>query len=116
MQVSVESEMALRRGLLDLAFDASRLRFVRVEPGGLLAAADKNAALRASAPEGSGRMSLIFSASGDVRGTGELARITFQVTAPGTPTLRLEAVSFTNSAGQVVQARLPPPLSLSPAR
>jgi general secretion pathway protein D len=114
--VSVDTDMALRRGLLDFAFDAARLRFQRVEPGALLAAADKSAALRASAPAGLGRMSLSFTAGADVRGTGELAKLTFEVIAAGAPTLRLEAVSFTNSAGQVVQAQLPPPLSLAPGK
>ena len=118
IQVSVETETALRRGLLDFAFDASRVQFLRVEPGALLAAADKDAALRASSPAGSGRMSLIFSANGDVRGTGELAKLTFQLTgaASSVPTLRLEAVSFTNVAGQVIQAQMPPPLSFAPPR
>jgi hypothetical protein len=44
------TERALRSGLLDFAFDPSRLKFVRAEPGALLAGADKDAAFRANAP------------------------------------------------------------------
>ena len=63
-------------------------------------------------------MSLLFSAGADVRGTGELAKVTFQVIGnqPAAAAMKLEAVSFTNAAGQVIQAQLPPPLSLAPAR
>src|SRR6185295_16402351 len=49
--VRVETGQGLRSGLLDFAFDPSRLRFVRAQAGALLAAADKAAALKASAPE-----------------------------------------------------------------
>ncbi len=118
LQVTLESEAALRSGLLDFAFDPSRLKFVRAEPGALLAAADKDAAFRANAPEALGRLNLNFTSKGDLKGTGELARITLQVVgaAAGAPTLRLEAINFTSAAGQVVSAQLPPPLSLSLTR
>jgi len=42
-----------------------------------------------------------------------LARFTFQAMgAPGTPAMRLEAVSLTDSAGKVLTAQIPPPLAL----
>lgn len=116
--VSIETETALRSGLLDFAFDPSRLKFVRAEAGALLAAADKQGAFRANAPEALGRLNLSFSSKGEVKGSGQLAKITMQVlgTAAGAPTVRLEALSFTNAAGQVVSAQLPPPLSLQLTR
>jgi general secretion pathway protein D len=118
LQVSLDTETALRSGLLDFAFDPSRLKFVRAEPGAMLAAADKDAAFRANAPEALGRLNLSFTSKGDLKGAGELARVTLQVvgTAAGAPTLRLEALNFTSAAGQVVSAQLPPPLSLSLTR
>lgn len=118
LQVSLETEAALRGGLLDFAFDPSRLKFVRAEPGALLAAADKDAGFRANAPEALGRLNLSFTSKADLKGSGELAKITLQVigAAAGAPTLRLEALSFTSATGQVVQAQAPPPLSLSLTR
>jgi hypothetical protein len=112
--VSVETEAALRSGLLDFAFDPSRLKFVRAEPGALLVAADKEAAFRANAPEALGRLNLNFAAKGDLKGAGEIAKLTFQVIgqAAGAPTIRLEAASFTSAEGKVVSAQLPPPVSL----
>lgn len=118
LQVSVETAQGLRSGLLDFAFDASRLKFVRAEPGSLLTTADQNAAFRANAPEGLGRLNLNFSSKGDVQGQGELARIRFQATGAvaGMPTIRMEAASFIGTAGQVLSAQLPAPLSLSVGR
>ncbi len=118
LQVSVDSEGALRSGLLDFAFDPSRLKFVRAELGALIAAADKEASFRSNAPEAIGRLNLSFAAKGDIKGQGELARIVFQVVgnAAGAPMIRLEALSFTSDAGKVVSAQLPPPVSLSLTR
>ncbi len=112
VQITVDTAQALRSGLLDLSFDASRLRFIRADPGAHVTS------LRASAPEGVGRASLSVSATGDINGTGELAKVRFQAIGdPSAPrTIRMEAVSFTNSAGQVVVAPLPPMLSLSIAK
>jgi general secretion pathway protein D len=116
--VSLESETALRGGLLDFGFDASRLRFVRAEAGSMLAGADKDAALRTNAPEGLGRLNLNFSTKGDLKGAGELARITLQAlgAAAGPTSFRLEASNLTSSAGQIVASQLPPPVSLSLTR
>jgi len=65
-----------------------------------------------------GRLNLSFTAKGDVKGQGELAKLVFEVigNAAGAPSLRLEAVSFTSDAGKVVSAQLPPPVSLSLTR
>lgn len=114
--VSIESEGAIRRGLLDFAFDASRLRFVRAEAGALAVAADRDAVLRASAPEGGGRVSLSYHSNADLQGSGEFLRLTFQAIGSGTPNVRLEAITFRNSSGEIVRSQLPSPLTLSPSR
>jgi general secretion pathway protein D len=116
--VSLDTGSALRSGLLDFTFDPSRLKFLRAEPGALLAAADKDAAFRASAPEGLGRLSLHFTSKGELKGAGELARLVFQAggQAAGTPMIRLEALSFTGADGKVIAAQLPPPVSLNLTR
>lgn len=118
VQIAIDSNDVLRGGLLDLAFDASRLRFVAAEPGALLGAADANASFRVSAPEGLGRLSVSFTTRNEVRGTGALVKMRFQSTgaAAGTPSLRLEAASLTNTTGQAISAQLPPPATISPAR
>jgi hypothetical protein len=118
LRVSMDTEGALRSGLLDFAFDPSRLKFVRAEPGALIAAADKEASFRSNAPEAMGRLNVSFESKGDVKGQGELAKIVFQVVgaAAGAPIIRLEALSFTSDAGKVVSAQLPPPVSLSLTR
>lgn len=116
--VSLETENAIRAGLLDFAFDPSRLKFVRVESGALLSAADKEAPLRAKAAQGLGRLELSFSSKADLAGKGELARITFLIvgTSAAPPIVRLEALSLSDAAGLVVPAQPPPALRLSITR
>jgi len=118
LEVAVESAVALRSGILDFAFDASRLRFVRAEPGALVAAADKDATFRASAPEGLGRLSVSFTSKADIAGAGELVKLRFQVveTASGPQTIRLEALSFIGAAGQLLAAQPPAPVTVSVSR
>ena len=114
LTVTLETAASLRAGLLDFAFDPSRLKFVRAEPGALLLGADPNAAFRANAPEALGRLNLNFASKAELKGGGELAKITLQAlgVAAGAPTVRVEAASFTSASGQVVQGHAPPPLSL----
>jgi general secretion pathway protein D len=118
LQVLLETDAAVRGGMLDFVFDSSRLRFVRASPGALLAAADKDASFRANAPEALGRLEVTFASKADLKGHGELAQLRFQVlgSAAGTPSIRLEAMSMTGDSGQPVSAPLPPPLSLTLTR
>jgi len=118
VQIGLESAQPARSGLLDFAFDASRLRFVGAEPGALLAEADPTAAFRATAPEGIGRLNINFTSKSDLKGRGELAKLRFQVLdTPGVPpSIRLEAGSITTAAGNVANAQLPAPLVLSVTR
>jgi len=112
IQLAVEAAADLRGGAFDIAYDPSRLEFVRADPGKLLEASP-DAGFRANSPEGMGRLNLSFSGAAGIQGSGELARLTFQAKgAPGTPAMRLEAVSLTDGAGKTLSAQLPPPLSL----
>jgi general secretion pathway protein D len=111
--LTIEGAASLKNGNFDIAYDPSRLQFVRAEPGKLLEASP-DAGFRANSPEGMGRLSLSISGTANIQGSGELARLTFQAMgAPGTPAMRLEAVSLTDNAGKVLTAQIPPPLSLS---
>lgn len=118
VQIGLESPIPARSGLFDFAFDASRLRFVGAEPGALIQDADRSAAFRATAPEGIGRLNLNFASKSDLKGRGELAKLRFQaLDTPGAaPTIRLEAASLTSTAGNVVSAQLPTPLTLNLTR
>ena len=118
VQLGLESAVPARSGLLDFAFDASRLRFIGAEPGALIIGADPSAAFRATAPEGIGRLNISFTSKGDLNGRGELAKLRFQALDAGAtaPTIRLEAASLTSAAGNVVSAQLPAPLTLNVTR
>lgn len=118
LAVRLDTTQALRSGLFDFAFDPSRLKFIRVQPGAILTAVDRAATIKANAPNSMGRLELSFQSKGDMTGQGELARVTFQAvgSAAGAPIIRLEAMSLTNEAGVVVSAQLPPPLRLSLSR
>jgi len=112
IQLTVEAAAGLRNGTFDIAYDPSRLQFVRADPGKLLES-NPDAGFRANSPEGMGRLNLSFSGTANIQGSGELARLTFQAMgAPGTPAIRLEAVSLTDSSGKVLSAQLAPPLVL----
>ena len=117
LAVLIDTNTALRTGLLDFAFDP-RLKFLRAEAGSLLAAADKDTALRVNAPDATGRLEVSFASKVDVIGKGELLRIAFRVGGPGAaaPIVRLEAMSLTDAGGRVVSAQLPPTLRLSLSR
>ena len=110
VELGMDAAAALRTGNIAIGFDAARLRFVRAEPGELLAGAD--AAFRASAAQDLGRLSLAFEAKTDIQGGGAVARLVFQAApeASGSVDLRFEALAITDSAGRVVPTQtLAPP-------
>ena len=111
VQLEMDAAAALRSGSIAIGFDAARLRFVRAEPGELLAGADT--AFRASAAQDLGRLSLAFEAKTDIQGGGAVARLVFQAApeASGGVDLRFEALALTDAAGRVV-----PTQTLAPAR
>jgi hypothetical protein len=117
VQLGMESAAALRGGAIAIAYDGTRLRFVRAEAGDLLSAAGGDAALRASA-DAAGRLSLAFQAKGDVQGSGTVARLVFQTPeeARGSLELRFESLAVTDPAGRVLptQTLAPPRFSIQP--
>jgi len=117
VQLGMDSAAALRGGSIAIAYDGTRLRFVRAEPGDLLSAAGGEAALRASA-DAAGRLSLAFQATGDVQGSGTVAQLVFQTPeeARGSLELRFEALAVTDPAGRVLptQTLAPPRLAIRP--
>lgn len=115
VSVMVNGRPGLDRGSLEVAFDPSRLRFIAAEPGALLLGANKEPEFRANAPEGEGRVSIAFAAKTGMPASGELAALTFEVSAnaPGSPLVRLESLSLTDAAGQSIPAMPPPPLKFS---
>lgn len=117
LNVSLVTAGALKSGLLDFTFDPSQLRFVRAEPGAAISASPE-IAFRANAPEALGRLALNFSTKSEIKAGGELARLVFRVadTAAGSPSIRLEALSLTDSTSRVVAAQLPPPVRLALTR
>ena len=118
VSVTFAGKPGLDRGSLEIAFDPSRLRFIRAEPGALMLGANKDPEFRVNAPEGEGRVSIGFAAKAGMAAAGELAALTFQVTAdvPGSPLVRLESLSLTDSVGQSIPAAPPPPLTFSIVR
>ena len=115
VQLTMDSAAALRAGTLAIGFDGTRLRFVRAEPGELLAAAGGEPALRASV-DAAGRLSLALQPGGDVQGSGALARLVFRAApeARGGADLRFEALALTDAAGRVLptQTLAPPRLAI----
>lgn len=118
VQVTLDSEAPLRNGNLNFTFDSSRLRLVGVEAGSLLQSTLPESGFRYNAPAGAGRITVGISSSGDIRGSGELARLRFQAITDGPipSSIRLDALSLTDSMGRVITAQLPPPPGISMAR
>jgi general secretion pathway protein D len=117
VQLGVETTAALRGGSIAVGFDGARLRFVRAEPGELLAAAgDVN--FRASAAQDLGRLSVVFEAKTDLQGSGAVARLVFQAVpdARGNLELRFDALAVTDSAGRLAptQTLAPPRFAIAP--
>lgn len=113
--VSLETAELLRSGLIDLGFDAARLRFVRAEAKGWLAPAGAPSTIRASAPAGLGRLNLSFAAGAPAKATGEAVQVVFQAVpgASGAPYVRMEAISLVDANGRIVASPLPPPVNLT---
>jgi hypothetical protein len=115
--IDISAEAALRAGTFDLAFDQSRFKAVRVEPGDLLRAR-KDAVLTHDIQDVEGRVSVSYTSATDIKGDGTLARIVFQVISPnaGTSLIRMETPSVTDQGGKLLAVPAPVPLTLLLAR
>jgi general secretion pathway protein D len=111
--VDASVEAALKAGTFDIAYDPSRFKAVKVEPGEFLKAA-KDVSFTSDIQELEGRVSVSYAAPGDLKGEGTLARIAFQVTGPhpGTSLIRMETPSVTDVQGKLLSAPAPVPLTL----
>ena len=113
--VNLSGTAALRSAILEFAFDPNRFVVVAAEAGESVKSAGEGATVQSSAPDGFGRLTVSITSKKDIAASGELAVVTLRpinMLAANT-TIRLEAVSLTDSNGRVVTATLPPPQVLS---
>jgi general secretion pathway protein D len=126
VHVGMETALALRKGSVDVIFDASRFQFVRIEPGQLITSADASAQFGAK-PQG-GRLEFTFSANSDIKGSGPVARLIFRAKGAGPSTspeagvsagaayVRLQAISVTDAGGKTLSAQAPAPVTIAVGR
>jgi len=117
VQLNLEGAPPLRSGSIAVAFDATRLRFLRAEPGELLAAAGGEAGLRANTGT-PGRLGLAFDGKADLQGGGALARLVFLAApdAAGGTEFRLEEPMVSDAAGRQLPTQALPPAILAIGR
>jgi general secretion pathway protein D len=118
MTVDVTAEGALHSGTFDLAFDPSRLKVVKVEEGELLRQAGKDSSFRYSIQGAARRLSVSYAVSGELKGSGNLVMLTFEVTAPqpGPTVIRMETPSALDPAGKSLAVASAAPFSVLLAR
>jgi len=118
MMVDVAAQAALRTGTFDLAYDPSRLKVVKVEEGELLRKAGKDSSFRYSIQAAAGRLSVNYAVKDEIKGSGNLVMLTFEVTAPqpGMTSIRMETPSVLGPAGNSLAVAAPAPLSVSLAQ
>ncbi|MBI1905697.1 MAG: tetratricopeptide repeat protein [Rhodocyclales bacterium] len=116
--VDLAAETALRAGTFELAFDQARLAVEKVEEGELLKKTGKDPSFRYNLQQDAGRLSVSYAVSEDLKGEGNLVKISFQATGPhpGTTIVRMEAQSALDAAGKPLGIAPPVPLTLSLAR
>ncbi|MEK6536425.1 MAG: hypothetical protein AABZ63_02930, partial [Actinomycetota bacterium] len=87
---------------------------IGVEEGALLKQAGAASSFRYQVQDVEGRVSFNFAGKGNLRGTGEFARVTIRTAQgpPGGSMIRLEAMSLTDPSGRLMAATLPDPVSL----
>lgn len=118
VQINVAAEIGLRNAIFDLAFDPSRLKVVKVEEGALVKQGGAESSFKYSVRDKEGRLNLSYANKGDVKGTGVLALATFQVVGnqSGSTIIRVDALSLSDGAGNIIPVPLPAPHSLTIAR
>jgi general secretion pathway protein D len=115
--VDLAAEAPVRAGSFDLAFDQSRLKILKVEDGAALKQA-KGSSFNYTVQEKEGRLSVSYAAPEPLKGTQNLAAITFQVSGPhpGTTLITLTNVAGVDTAGQPLAVATPVPLTMSISR
>jgi hypothetical protein len=96
------SAVELQNASLDLSFDPDRLKVVSVIEGDILKIPDGKAQFMHQVQPKAGRINLVASRQGNMKGEGTFASITFQPLASGTAQLRVGTASFSDAAGRVL--------------
>ncbi len=96
--VSLQAEGEVRNAVFGIAFDPARFKVVRVEEGAMLKQAGAESSFKYQVQDVEGRLNFNFAGKGDLRGGGELARVTFLSAEgqQGNSTMRLDAMSLTD--------------------
>jgi general secretion pathway protein D len=94
----------LQNVLLNLSFDPAKLKVVSVTEGDFLKKPDGKTQFMQQVIDKTGVLNLGISRKGNVKGSGELATITFQPldSASGPTQLRVGATNFSDATGQVL--------------
>ena len=112
--VNLKAEGEVRNAVFGIAFDPARFKVVRVEEGAMLKLAGAASSFKYQVRGTEGRVNFNFAGTGDLRGAGEFARVTFRSAEgqQGNSTMRMDAMSLTDPSGRIVAAALPDPVSL----
>lgn len=105
----------LQNALVDLSYDAAKLKVLNVTEGDLLSKPDGKTQFMQQVQDKSGRINLGVTRKGNVQGDGILASVTFQPldSASGQLQLRVGAANFSDAAGRVLPVSSLPVSSIS---
>ena len=94
----------LQNAMVDLSYDAAKLKVLQVSEGDLLNKPDGKTQFMQQVQDKSGRINLGVTREGNVQGDGILASVTFQPqdAAAGATQLRVGAANFSDAAGRVL--------------
>jgi len=103
VRINVAAE-GLQNALLDVSYDPAKLKVVGITEGGVLKGVDGKTQFMQQVLEKNGVVNLGIARKGNIKGTGELANITFQPldNASGPAQLRIGAANFSGEKGQVL--------------
>lgn len=104
VEVNLSGDAALRSARLEVMFDPARVRFVRAEPGDLLANAGKQAV---KAKAAGGKVSLTLGANSVLLGSGQAAKLVFKALAASStpPEVYLQVQTMTDGQGRTISIR-----------
>lgn len=104
----------MQNALLDLSFDPSKLKIIKVEEGDFPGKPDGNTRFMHQVQDRNGHVNFSVVRQGNVQGHGALASVTFQPLAgiSGRTELRIAAANFSDAAGKVLPINALPVASL----
>jgi len=94
----------LQNALLDMSFDPTKLKVIKVDEGDLLNRAGGQTQFLQQVQDRAGRVNISVSRKGNVQGEGKLASVTFQSlpNVAGSTQLRVGAANFADASGRVL--------------